>query len=130
MEAVLDLGAHQRLIPLTTLSWSGPLRRGSRFVARTALGPIAFDDVMEVIEYAAATTDSPGRCLIEKVGPLLRGSIEVTVTPEGSGARVTWRQQLHVRHLPAALDSLAAWPARAAYLAMLRRLISRVEPPR
>lgn len=51
-ERVWALDSHTRLIPLTTLSGDGVgrrrLREGSRFVARTGVGPLGFDDVMTV----------------------------------------------------------------------------------
>src|SRR6478609_11154301 len=49
---ILDLRAHTAVIPLTTVTGAAlsaaELGPGSRFVARTGLGPIGFDDTMVV----------------------------------------------------------------------------------
>ena len=41
---------------------------GATFVARTALGPLHFDDPMEVTQWRPPTDDEPGVCTIAKRG--------------------------------------------------------------
>ena len=109
------IDAHTRLIPLTTLREDGTggtsLRAGSRFVARTALGPLHVDDVMEVRRFDApgadgggtaagirastggagspgssSTAGGEGRAVVVKTGRLIGGQIDATVSPlTGSG---------------------------------------------
>lgn len=112
---VWNLDAHTRLIPLTTLREDGTggtsLQAGSRFVARTALGPLHVDDVMEVRRFDApgadgggtaagirgssdgagaagssSTAGGEGRAVVVKTGRLIGGQIDATVSPlTGSG---------------------------------------------
>jgi len=125
---VLDLRAHSRVTPLTTVAGDAlsadELRQGSRFVARTAWGPIGFDDVMVVDEIAAPRDDAPGFARIHKEGSVIRGSIELRVTPRPSGSRVEWVQDVKVRWVPGPLDPVVAWVARRSYAAALRRLLA------
>jgi len=125
---VLDLRAHSRVIPLTTVTGDAlsalELRQGSRFVARTALGPIAVDDAMVVDEITEPHDDAPGMARIHKEGRVVRGSIVLRVTPRPSGSRVEWVQQIRVRWVPALLDPVVAWVARRSYAATLRRLLA------
>ena len=70
------LGRHTEAVPLTVVR--GPaLRAGSSFVARTAVGPVGFDDVMEVRAW-----DPPHRAVVAKVGRVLGGSIEARLVAE------------------------------------------------
>ncbi|WP_334139278.1 hypothetical protein [Corynebacterium variabile] len=112
---VWNLDAHTRFIPLTTLREDGTggtsLQAGSRFVARTALGPLHVDDVMEVRRFDApgadgggpaagrrgsndsagaagssSTAGGEGRAVVVKTGRLIGGQIDATVSPiTGSG---------------------------------------------
>ena len=126
---LLDLDAHTAVIPLTTLTGDALAARdlvdGSRFVARTALGPVGFDDVMvvESIEAPAATT--AGRARIRKEGKVVRGDIDLLVTPTASGSTVEWSQRIGVRGVPALLDPVVAKVAGAAYGSTIRRLLAR-----
>jgi hypothetical protein len=124
---VLDLRMHSRVIPLTTVL--GPalsadsLSAGSRFVARTAVGPFGFDDAMVVEAITAPREDRAGVARIHKEGRVIRGSIRLTVTPRSQGSRVEWRQEIRVLGVPALLDHVVAAVARQAYAAVLRRLL-------
>jgi ribosomal protein S28E/S33 len=126
---LLDLEAHTAVIPLTTVTGDALAARdlvdGSRFVARTALGPVGFDDVMvvESIEAPAATT--AGRARIRKEGKVVRGDIDLLVTPTASGSTVEWSQRIGVRGVPALLDPVVAKVAGAAYGSTIRRLLAR-----
>jgi hypothetical protein len=127
---VLDLRMHSRVIPLTTVSGSAlsadSLGAGSRFVARTALGPVGFDDPMTVDEITAPQDGRPGVARIHKEGKVIRGSIVLSVSPVAAGSRVEWRQEIQVWRIPALLDPVVTRVARQAYAAALRRLLARV----
>lgn len=137
--ALWDLRAHTALIPLTTVK--GTTGAGGRFVARTALGPWGFEDPMEVVRWCppAPAEDAsasgaagpagcraiPGHAVIVKRGRVIRGRIEVRITPdEGIGSRIRWAQEISVAALPALADPLVAAVARLAYGAVLRRLVA------
>ena len=91
---VADVSQHGQVVPLTVGSGPTPqqVRVGSRLVARTALGPVGFDDVMIVRE-----ADEGRRLVLEKVGQLLGGLVTVSVAAHaGGGARVAWRQSIEL----------------------------------
>ncbi|SOC56195.1 Immediate-early protein 2 [Ornithinimicrobium cerasi] len=122
-ERLWDLDRHTAAVPLTVVT-GGPLGPGSRFVGRTALGPVGFDDVMVVREW-----DPPRRCVVEKVGTPLRGTIVATLQPDTHGrTRVRWRQSFAVTRLPDRLVALARPAVRAAYLLALRRITRPARP--
>ncbi len=52
---------HGDSVPLTrvTVATPGPTRPGTAIVARTGLGPLAFDDTMEVTVWEPPEDDSP-----------------------------------------------------------------------
>ncbi|HET8987463.1 MAG TPA: SRPBCC family protein [Humibacillus sp.] len=126
---VLDLRAHSEVIPLTTMTGdqleAAALVSGSRFVARTALGPVGFDDVMVVDSIEQPTDGSGAWARIHKEGKLIHGTIDVTVTPRGSGSTVDWAQQIRVRGVPSVADPMVARVARTAYGRALAELLRR-----
>lgn len=71
------------------------------FIARTGVWRLSFDDPMEIVEWR-----EPSFCRLEKRGRVVTGWAEVLVEPRPVGSQVTWREDLHVRGLPSALDPL------------------------
>ncbi len=126
---VLDLHAHTAVIPLTTVTGEAmtadALVPGSRFVARTGVGPVGFDDVMVVEAITQPGAEHDGTAWIQKEGRVVRGSIDLRVASAGSGSTVAWAQQIGVRGVPAFLDPVVGWVARVAYGTALRRLLAR-----
>lgn len=111
-----DLDRHTEAIPLTTVQ-GGTLGPQASFTARTALGPLGFDDDMEVVRW-----EPPRHAAIAKVGPVLRGTIEVHLRPAGQDTRLLWRQTYGAAGVPDGLARYAAPLVRAAYLSSIRRL--------
>ena len=126
---VLDLRAHSEVIPLTTVTGeqmeAAALVPGSRFVGRTALGPVGFDDIMVVDSIDQPTDTSGGRARIHKEGKLIRGTIDLRVTPHGPTSTVDWSQQISVRWVPRVADPVVARVARTAYRKALGQLLQR-----
>jgi hypothetical protein len=96
---------HGDAVPLTMVRLlPGPTEgEGTRFVARTSLGPVAFDDVMEVVtwqppraalqESAEPEAPAEGFCRIEKRGRVITGWAEIIVRAEpGGGSTLVWRE--------------------------------------
>ncbi|MEU9858173.1 SRPBCC family protein [Streptomyces sp. NPDC047974] len=112
-----DWPAHGRRVPLTrtTVLTSGPSRAGTRFTARTGLGPLGFDDPMEVVRWEPPHADRPGLCRLEKYGRLVRGWAEIEVAPEAGGTRVVWTEDLAVRGLPRVFDGVLARAGRVVF---------------
>ncbi|MEU0400086.1 SRPBCC family protein [Streptomyces sp. NPDC006197] len=113
-----DWPAHGRQVPLTRtrVLTPGPDGVGTRFVARTGIGRLSFDDPMEVVRWDPPSAGRPGVCRLEKSGRVVRGwaLIEVTGTPDG-GCRVLWTEELSVRGVPRAFDRLLARAGRAVF---------------
>ncbi len=117
---------HAEAVPLTrvTVTTPGPTREGTRFVARSGLGPLSFDDVMEVTVWQPPGDDIPGRCRLEKRGRVVRGWAEIEVQPgPGGRARVVWREELRVRWLPGAFDGVLRSAARYMFGRAVNRLL-------
>lgn len=133
--AVWDLSAHDRVIPLTRLR--GRVDAGERFVARTGIGPLAFDDPMDVVAWSPPGVHERGEAFIVKRGRVVRGSIRASVRPtdipEGGAADVTvggaarsllrWEQDIRVLGVPGWADAVTGRIARAAYGRVLRQLL-------
>lgn len=127
-----DLDAHSAVIPLTRLTGDGtggrPLTAGGRFVARTGLGPLAVDDVMEARVFEAPVAGRAGHAEIAKTGRVVQGRIFAEVLPTPTGSKVLWQQEIRLRPVPAVADSIVALVAKAAYGRVVRRLLVRSSP--
>jgi carbon monoxide dehydrogenase subunit G len=117
---LVDWPRHGAYVPLTTITVRpGTRGRGAVFVARTAVGRVGFDDPMEVVEW-----DPPRFCRIEKRGRMMRGWAELTVTPSGSGSRVTWREEAVPAGVPRFAQGLADAAARRLFTRVVRGLLA------
>jgi hypothetical protein len=79
-------------IPLTTVrvTHGDGHRIGDRVVARTALGPVGFDDPMEITGW-----QPPHRCDVVHHGRVVRGTGIFTVEPSTTGgSRFVWTECL------------------------------------
>ncbi|WJV50796.1 SRPBCC family protein [Streptomyces flavofungini] len=104
-----DWERHGKVVPLTRVTVSGPPHGlGTVFTARSGVGPLAFDDPMEVTVWRPPDAADSGLCRLEKRGTVVTGWAEIEVRPEGRGARVVWREELRIRWLPRALDPVVA----------------------
>jgi hypothetical protein len=103
-----------------------PTREGTVVVARSGLGPLAFDDRMEVTVWLPPADDEPGLCRLEKRGRVVRGWAEIEVRPgPGGRTRVLWREELAVRFLPSLFDPLLGAAARTVFGRAVNRLLGR-----
>ena len=93
-----DWPAHSRWIPatiVTVLEDTGGV--GTRFVGRSHLGPIGFDDPMTVTEFLPPSDEQGGLCQIRKTGRVVLGTAGFTVQPDGpSTSTVTWWEDITV----------------------------------
>nr|WP_237528174.1 MULTISPECIES: SRPBCC family protein [unclassified Streptomyces] len=119
---------HGDVVPLTriTVGTPPPTHVGTVFVARSALGPVGFDDVMEVVEWCPPDGASPGRCRLEKRGSFVTGWAEIEVYPatSGPGSTVVWREDLRVRGLPSLCDGVLSSVARRMFGRAADRLLA------
>ncbi|MET7687523.1 SRPBCC family protein [Streptomyces sp. NPDC005483] len=114
---------HGEVVPLTrvTVVPPGPTAEGTLVVARSGIGPLGFDDTMEVTVWRPPAEGVSGLCRLEKRGRIVRGWAELEVHPgPGGRARVVWREQLRVPLLPEPLLGMAA---RSVFGRALNRLL-------
>lgn len=117
--------AHARWVPLTTIAVdaTAPPGVGARFVARTGVGPLAFDDVMVVTRWEPPGADGAGVVEVRKDGRVVLGTAAFAVvpTPDG-GSLVTWTEDVDVA--PVGLTRHLAWliapPSRAGFASALK----------
>jgi carbon monoxide dehydrogenase subunit G len=88
--AVVDWERQGRWILLTAVTVEpGGHRVGERFTARTGIGPVGFDDPMEVTRW-----DPPHRADVAHHGNVVRGTGSFVVTSAPGGAWLTWVEEL------------------------------------
>ncbi len=119
---------HGAVVPLTrvTVLTPPPTREGTVFVARSGIGPLAFDDRMEVTVWRPPVDDGPGFVRLVKRGRVVRGWAEIEVRPgPGGRARVVWREEVDVRLLPGVFDGLLAGTSRRMFGRAVNRLLRR-----
>jgi hypothetical protein len=126
-DKLVDWDAHSAAIPFTRLGHDGVPRLGQRFVARTAIGRVGFDDpmVIELLRRPAGDHpgDLPGVVEVAKLGRVIGGRVRWTVTPTAAGTEVEWTEQLLLGWLPRWLDPAVGVAGRLAYGPGLRRLL-------
>ena len=131
-QALVDWPAHGRWVPLTRVTVLTPSGSGvgARFVGRTGVGPLAFDDPMLVTEWVPPAGTEAGHCRVVKQGALVRGAAWFEVVPLGAArCRVDWTEDVEVT--PAALTRplrrLLEPAGRRAFTGTLRRMAAEVE---
>jgi hypothetical protein len=129
-----DWEAHSGLIPFTRISLPLDAARpavgvGSRFVARTTLGPVQFDDPMEVTFWRPPGGTHPGEvegvCRIVKRGRVVVGWAVLTVSPgPASGeSTVSWMEEADLRLGGPLLRRPTALLGRAVFTRLLDQLL-------
>ncbi len=127
---VTDWAAHGRWIPFTvvTVDLAGPQSGdGTRFVGRTALGRLGFDDPMIVTGWQPPVEDRPGTCRIMHQGPWVRGWAELEVLADGAGSRLSWIEDISPRWTPKFADPVVARIGRVFFDGTLRKLAAELE---
>jgi hypothetical protein len=109
---VTDWVRHGDHVPLTTIRLTD-----TGFVARTGLGPVGFDDPMDVAEW-----DPPRFCRLEKRGRVVRGWAEIIVEPLDLGSRITWRELARTRGVVGPLTRVEAALGRRLFARLLAGL--------
>lgn len=130
--ALVDWPAHARWVPLTRVRLLTPSGEGvgARFSGRTGVGPLAFDDPMEVTAWEPPSGPDAGHCRVVKQGRVVLGAAWFDVVPLGDGrCRVDWTEDVEVRPvvLTRPLRRLAEPAGRRAFTATLRKMAAEVE---
>jgi hypothetical protein len=121
-ELLTDWERHGDFIPFTTVRLTpsdGGDDRSSGFVARTSLGPLHFDDPMQITFWQPPDGGEPGVCRIVKRGRVVTGWAVLTVTPTVTGCTIVWREDAAVRYT----GSVLAWPTKVAAGRVFGRLV-------
>ncbi|OKK03420.1 Immediate-early protein 2 [Streptomyces sp. CB03234] len=125
-----DWPAHAARVPLTHAAGvtPGPVRVGSRFTMRTGIGPVGFDDPMEVVRCEPPRPGGAGAgvCRLVKRGRVITGwaEIEVREAAVPGAVRVTWTEELRVRGLPKVCDAVLARAGRWVFGRALSGLLA------
>ncbi|MBV2355720.1 SRPBCC family protein [Streptomyces sp. J2-1] len=117
---------HGEVVPLTrvTVLTPGPTRVGTEFVARSGLGPLSFDDRMEVTVWQPPLSGEPGLVRLEKRGRVVLGWAELSVHPgPGGRTRVNWQEEIRLRLLPGAADPLISVTANSVFGRAVNKLL-------
>ena len=99
-DTVTDWASYARWMPLTTMRLDqGPTRVGWSFAGLTGMGRLRFSDVMRITDWAPPSEAGPGAFRLVKVGRLLAGWAEVSVSPIAGGeqTRLLWRENIVIR---------------------------------
>jgi hypothetical protein len=107
---VTDWMQHGEIVPLSTVRLTD-----TGFVVRTAIGPVGFDDPMDVVQW-----DPPRYCRLEKRGRVIRGWAEISVWPSVAGSTIVWREVAHATGVPRFLSRVE----KAVGTAVFRRLLN------
>ncbi|MFI6858284.1 SRPBCC family protein [Streptomyces sp. NPDC050421] len=128
---VTDWERHAAHVPLTTIAVPTglPTRIGTVFVARTGIGPLAFDDPMEVVRWSPPAGSRAGMCQLEKRGRVVRGRASIDVYPTRTGSHVVWVEELSVRLLPRWGDPLITGVGRRIFGRVLDSMLDRPAQP-
>lgn len=121
-----DLRGHHRWIPLTTTDAPPPpVRRGDALTALTA-GFLPDRMRVEHVRHPGGDRED-GELQVRKLGPVLLGDVEITVTPAGPRACVAdWREDVWLRGpLPRGLTRLLLSPVLEAMTALALRRVAR-----
>jgi hypothetical protein len=130
--ALVDWPSHARWVPFTRIRVLTPSGAGvgARFVARTGVGPLGFDDPMEIVLWQPPTADRPGECEVVKQGRVVLGGAHLEVAPlPGGRSRATWREEVEVVpvRLTRPFGRLIGAAARRAFTRTLRVMAAEVE---
>lgn len=121
-----DFRRHAAAVPLTaiTVITPPPTGVGTRFTARTALGPLGFADPMEVVNWEPPEPGRAGYCRLEKRGRVIVGWAEIEVRPHPAGAQVGWLEELRVRGMPRLFDPVVAGTGRLLFQRVVGALLA------
>lgn len=129
-DRLTDWERHSSLIPFTAVTRcpGPPIGVGSRFNARTSLGPVGFDDPMEVTFWRPPSGPDAGVCRLVKRGRVVFGWAVLTVIPlaEASdpGSTVSWREQADVRLVGPLLTKPTAVVGKVVFSRLVDHLLS------
>ncbi len=128
---VTDWPAQSRWIAFTKVAIvhqaDGP---GTRFTGRTKVGPIWFDDPMEVVIWEPPVDGKRGYCKVRKFGPWILGTAEIEVEPatgEPHRTTVIWKEAIRLRGVPAILNPVVRAMGGILFRATMRKALAELD---
>ena len=95
--ALCDWAAHGDWVPMTRVD----VLSRDEFIAYTGVWPLVLKDHMRVV----SRRDAEREVVVEKLGPLLHGSVMFRVEERGDGCCVVWDESLQMPFLPKMLSN-------------------------
>ena len=101
-DEMLDWEGHGRWIPATRVDVDpgDPRAVGATFTGYTGVGPAMLVDRMRIAELEWDEAATTGRCVVDKLGPVLDGTAGFTIAPDGTGATLDWFEDVEISWLP------------------------------
>lgn len=125
---ITDWPAQSRWIAFTSVAIVKPGDGvGTRFTGRTQVGPIRFDDPMEVTVWEPPVDGQRGYCKVRKFGPWILGTAEIAVEPargEPNRTAVTWTETVRLRGVPATFNPLVRAMGGILFRMTMRKAIA------
>jgi carbon monoxide dehydrogenase subunit G len=116
--ALCDWADHSTWVPMTRVE----VISRDEFIAYTGVGPLTLKDRMRVI----ARRDEYREVVVEKLGPVLHGTVLFRVEESGAGSAVVWDENLQVPYVPRVLSKplalIGAGLFRLAFRTFSRKL--------
>ncbi len=103
---------------------------GTRFRGRTRVGPIQFDDPMEVTIWEPPVDGRRGSCKVQKFGPWILGTAEIDVGSSGADANrttVTWKETVRLRGVPPVLNPVVRAMGGILFRMTMRKAIAELD---
>jgi len=99
---LVDWSRHGDWIPATTIEIGpgDPTDVGREFTALTGFGRVALPDRMRVVTCEWDPERSTGDCVVDKLGPVLRGQAGFTVEADRDGAVIDWFEDVSIPYVP------------------------------
>ena len=123
-DVLIDWRGHAEWVPMTrVVIESGDGGTGTVFVATSGLGPLALPDRMRV----DALDPEAMSVRVTKIGPVLTGNVDLTVTPLSSDrCRLDWLEDIRVPVLPQFLAPPVAAAARYGFGVSITKMAKRL----
>lgn len=123
---ITDWTEHGRWVPLTSIEITTPPPNGvgTRFTARTGIGRVGFDDIMEIVSWDPPVDGGGGHCRLEKRGRAMLGWAELSVEPHGTGSRAVWREVARPAKAPRFADKASEVSGRLLFGRVLKKLLA------
>lgn len=131
-DELVDWKGHEAWVPLTRVEVEpgDPTAVGTEFTAWTGVGPLSLKDHMRVTQCDWDPSSSSGRCEVEKLGPVLRGTAGFTVEPGGAAADdsadLVWFERISVKYVPQFLAPLLGKIGAMGFTQGMKRLDKQV----